>query len=76
MFFGRTGVSPTRFVYEDIMSDPQASVRAVANIFDLGSSARMDLTKVSVRIQRVEPDSEWRARFIAEVGDRSYTDPV
>lgn len=70
LWFGRTGVQPLRLTYESIAASPVSAVQAVADLVGLASAVRPEMTRVDLRMQRDEQSEEWRARFLAERGDR------
>jgi LPS sulfotransferase NodH len=73
-WFARNGLDPLRLDYEDVVAAPQAAVAAVARRVWLEEAPAIDWTKVELRVQRDEMSEEWRRRFAAERGDRSYLD--
>lgn len=75
MFFARTGIEPLEIAYEDALRDPQAAVASVARAVGLGDGPEIVLQPSSFRLQRDGLSAEWRARFIAERGDRDDIDP-
>jgi len=56
--------------YEAVMSDPQLAVDRVAAFMQIGGRPRIDPALVSVTIQRDQTTENWRARFLAETGDK------
>lgn len=73
-FFARTGIAPTTLIYEELMENPQAGVRRIADLFGCAETAVIDLSKINLEIQRDEVMEEWRRRFVSEAGDTSYID--
>ena len=60
---------PLHLSYETIMQAPQLAVDRVAAFMRIGERPRIDLSHVSVTIQRDQMTEEWCARFLAETGD-------
>ena len=75
-YFARCGIDPLRLCYEDIEAEPQAGVDKVAALLGLEERPLADLSRVALRVQRDSLSREWRARFIAEMGDVSRLDDV
>lgn len=75
-FFARTGIVPTKIVYEELSDDPHSEMRKIANVFGQSGGIKMDMAKISVKIQRCEADNEWRNLFVATAGDPSYIDAI
>jgi LPS sulfotransferase NodH len=66
LFFARNGMTPLRLLYEDLVREPAASVRAVAETLRLCGEMRIDATRIDVRQQRDGESELWRERFLAE----------
>lgn len=64
LWFARHGVVPLRFLYEDVVGDPQGAVDRVAAALG-AASASIDPTKLSMVSQRDRLNEEWRSRFLA-----------
>ena len=60
---------PLHLSYETIMHAPQQAVDRVADFMRIGERPRIDLSHVSVTIQRDQTTEDWCARFLAETGD-------
>jgi len=73
-WFARNGVEPLRLDYEDVVAAPDAAVAAVARLLGLDEAPAIDWTRVELRVQRDDQSEDWRRRFAAERGDRSYLD--
>lgn len=73
-YFARNGIVPLRLVYEEVIADPLAAVRAVAAHVGVARPETLDLSGIEARVQRDALSDEWRARFIAAARDRSYLD--
>lgn len=69
---------PLHLSYETIMQAPQLAVDQVAAFMRIGERPIIDLSHVSVTIQRDQTTEDWCARFLAETGDefRHLADPV
>jgi LPS sulfotransferase NodH len=69
---------PLHLTYETIMHAPQLAVDRVAAFMRIGERPRIDLSHVSVTMQRDQTTEDWCARFLAETGDefRHLADPV
>lgn len=76
IFFARTGVAPTRIVYEELLADPKAEIAKIADLFGQAGTAVVDVSKVDLRIQRDETAEQWRKQFIADAGDPSFVDTI
>lgn len=73
-YFARNGIQPLWLTYEQLMEDPAAIVRAVARHIGLNEDLTVDLSSVSLNIQRDEVSEGWRSRFIGEMADLNYLD--
>jgi trehalose 2-sulfotransferase len=65
LFFARNAVEPLRLVFEDALQAPQETCSAVASELDLPERPIVDLTRISVTVQRDDLTLEWRARYLA-----------
>ncbi len=66
VFFARNGIAPLRLVYEDLVREPAACVRAVAQTLGLCGEVRIDETSIDLRRQRDGESEAWHERFLAE----------
>lgn len=73
-WFARNAVDPLRLDYEDVVARPEAAVAAVARQVELEEVPAIDWSRVELRVQRDSTSDEWRRRFVAERGDRTYLD--
>jgi LPS sulfotransferase NodH len=74
LYFARNGIPVLWLVYEDMVRDPHATIRAIAERVGVEGSPTIDPALVSVAVQRDGASREWRDRFIAEMGDPAYLD--
>ena len=74
LFFARTGIVPLRLVYEDALSAPDATVAAVARLVGVDGPVVAAPERIAVAVQRDGLSADWRARFVAEHGDRDAID--
>ena len=77
MYFARNGITPLRLTYEDIVTEPKATVRAVARHVGVGLAARR--TRVPwFRFDRHADtvNTEWRQKFISEYKDTALLDKL
>jgi LPS sulfotransferase NodH len=65
-FFARNAVQPLRFVYEDLISAPQAAAEAVAELLKIQEQPCINVARIDVVVQRDTISEEWRARFVPE----------
>jgi LPS sulfotransferase NodH len=68
-YFARNGIEPLRLVYEDLMADPQGPVTAVAALMGVDPAPRVDVSGVSITIQRDGVNEAWRERYLAQHRD-------
>ena len=73
-YFARNGIAPLRLVYEEVIADPLAAVRAVARHVGIAEPAALDLSEIETHIQRDALSGEWRERFLTVARDLSYLD--
>jgi LPS sulfotransferase NodH len=76
MYFARTGISPLRTAYEDVIADPAREVARVAALVGLAEPVRIDPSAIDLQIQRDAASEEWRRRFHAEHGDPDRVDTI
>lgn len=76
LFFGRNDLRPLRLAYEDVAADPQAAVDAVAALFALAPSPRIDPGGLTLEVQRDTLSEDWRARFLAAERDLTRLDTL
>ncbi|RYC32091.1 hypothetical protein D3273_10210 [Lichenibacterium minor] len=74
LFFARNGIAPLRLVYEDALLAPEATVDAVARLVGVEGPVAAAPERIAVAVQRDGVSAEWRARFLAEYGDRDAMD--
>lgn len=74
LYFARNGIAVLWLVYEDMILDPTPVVSAVATHIGIAAPSGIDPRSVEVAIQRDGVSEAWRARFIADYGDRSHLD--
>lgn len=74
MWFARNGLAPLHLTYEGVVNDPQKVAEAVARHIGLATVPAVDLSRVSMRIQRDLDSDLWRERFLAENRDLAYLD--
>lgn len=74
LYFARNGVEVLWLAYEDMVRDPEATVRAVAAHVGVTGSPVIDPRLIGMEVQRDEFTAAWRTRFVADVGDPSYLD--
>ena len=74
LFFSRTGIAPLRLVYEDTLSEVDATVDAVARLVGVDGPVAAAPERIPFTVQRDDVSAEWRDRFIAEFGDRDAMD--
>lgn len=75
-FFARNAIEPVRFVYEEIVRDPQAACDAVAALLELPERALANPAGIDLAVQRDDVTAEWRARFLADFADRDTIDTI
>ena len=63
-FFGRNGILPTHVVYEHLLAEPQAAVRASGRATGLPDLA-MDPARIGVRRQSGALNAHWRELYLA-----------
>lgn len=69
-YFSRNGVEPLHLDYEDLQRDPQAALRKIAWRAGVAlPDADLERKAPALSIQRDEVSLEWRARFVAEMGN-------
>jgi len=68
-YFARNGIRPLHLYYEDILADPGRAVGAVARALGVEGEIVVDLSKVTLEVQRTAETEDWRARFLAEARD-------
>lgn len=74
VWFARNGLAPLHLTYEDVIDDPQRAAEAVARHINLPTVPKVDLGRVSMRVQRDLDSDIWRERFLAENRDLGYLD--
>lgn len=73
-YFARNGINPLLITYEQLVTDPQGSVEAVARHIGIDEPVLIAQRGDPLAIQRDETSRHWRDRFLAEAADRSYLD--
>jgi LPS sulfotransferase NodH len=68
-YFARNGIAPLWLVYEDMVSDPEGTVRRVAAHVGVAEPVALDPAGIDVGVQRDEISEAWRERFIRESAD-------
>ena len=63
LFFGLNGIVPAHVVYEHLVADPQAQVRAVGAALGL-PDLRMDPARITVQRQAGALNARWRELFL------------
>jgi trehalose 2-sulfotransferase len=76
LFFARKDIVPITIVYEEMLSDPQAAVDQVAQLFGLRGQARVSAECIDLQVQRDTLTDQWRARFLAEYSCFSFLDTI
>ncbi len=76
LFFGRNDLRPLRLAYEEVAADPQAAVDAIAALFGLAPSPRIDPRALTLEVQRDALSDDWRARFLATERDLTRLDAL
>ena len=74
LYLARNGTEVLWLHYEDMVRDPAATVRAVADHVGVAEPAVIDARLIGVTVQRDAITDEWRARFVADAGDPSWLD--
>jgi LPS sulfotransferase NodH len=74
LYFARNGIPVLWLVYEDMVRDPQATVRTIAERLGVQGSPTINPALVKVAVQRDATSLEWRNRFIAETANPGYLD--
>jgi LPS sulfotransferase NodH len=69
-YFARTGVPFFDIAYEDLVSDPHATITALCRFMGV-TPPSAPLKWERAVIQRDRINDEWRTRFLAEFGDRA-----
>jgi LPS sulfotransferase NodH len=68
LFFSVNGVVPLLLLYEQIVADPSAAAKQVAEFLEEPLPDPFTAAKVDLQIQRDDLTEEWRRRFLAESG--------
>lgn len=63
LFFGLNGIVPVHVIYEHLVADPQAQVRAVGAALGL-PDLRPDTARITMRRQGGALNEQWRERFL------------
>jgi LPS sulfotransferase NodH len=74
LYFARNGIPVLWLVYEDMVRDPQATIRTIAERLGVQGSPTINPALVKVAVQRDATSLEWRNRFIAETANPGYLD--
>lgn len=75
-YFARTGISPLRTTYEDLLADPPREVCRVATHVGLRDPITIDPARIDLTLQRDALSEEWRCRFHEEFGDPDRIDAL
>ena len=75
-YFARTGIEPLRMAYEDVVADPVAQVRRVADLMELEEAVTLDRARVDLSVQRDQLSEHWRRCFLGEHGDPNRVDAI
>jgi LPS sulfotransferase NodH len=73
-YFARNGLDVLWLVYEDIVRDPDATMRAIAAHVGIDEPAAIRPELIRVAVQRDAVSDEWRTRFLAETSDLDRLD--
>jgi LPS sulfotransferase NodH len=68
-FVRRHRIRPLRLFYEDALDDPQQAVDQIAMHFGLAGLVHVSRVGIALAIQRDATTEEWRARYLAEIGE-------
>jgi hypothetical protein len=68
-FFARTGITPLSLVYEDVVDDPDGTLRRVAAPMDVSLPPEPIAHVSRLAVQRDETSQAIRARFEADMGN-------
>lgn len=74
LYFTRNGVQPLKLAYEDLVTDPDATIRAIARHAGVGAVPRP--VDRPLHIQRDDTSQAWRQQFLAECGDFNALDTL
>jgi LPS sulfotransferase NodH len=76
VFFARNGFNPLTVAYEDLESDPQAIIQAIAELLDVDQKLSVDLESVPLSRQRTETNEEWRVLYLRQARDIDCIDTL
>ncbi|HWA63445.1 MAG TPA: Stf0 family sulfotransferase [Caulobacteraceae bacterium] len=68
-YLSRNDIPVLHLEYERIVRQPQETAEAVARFIGLEERPVVDLSKVSVEVQRDALSDDWRARYVAQARD-------
>ena len=73
-YFARTGISPLRTTYEDVVADPQWEVGRVADYLGVQELVTIDPARIDLSVQSDALSQQWRHRFHQGFGDPDRID--
>jgi LPS sulfotransferase NodH len=73
-YFARNGIQPLWLVYEEVVSDPEGAVAAVAAHLALDGDVAIKPELVTATVQRDASSEQWRSRYVAESANLGYLD--
>jgi trehalose 2-sulfotransferase len=74
VYFARNGLQPLAIAYEELVTNPDAAVRAIAH--HAGIDVRPAAPTAPLQIQRDDVSNAWRQRFVAEFGNLNLLDRI
>jgi LPS sulfotransferase NodH len=73
-FFARNDLLPLQISYEALVRKPQRVISAIASLVGLDEEARIEPTKLTLKIQRDGEALQWRGQFVRNKQDMGYLD--
>jgi LPS sulfotransferase NodH len=76
LFFARTGIAPLPVYYEDVVTNPQATIDRIAGLVGTRQQVVIRPDLIDLKVQRDALTEEWRARFLREEGGGDVLDQL
>jgi LPS sulfotransferase NodH len=75
-YFAANAIQTLHLDYEDVATDPQAAVSAIASLVGVAERAAVDPEQIEVSVQRDAISDTWRERFLLEESSLAVFDSI